>query len=495
LRGAAYERTIPHPMKKAVVLVVALAASLAGFSVTFGLCGAAVPSLLAGALVAALAGWAAHARLTLDESAAPRALRVLGAIAAVLALVQVGRLTVFMADASRTGFSAFPGSTWEVKHSCLTAYYVAGRAVGEGRNVYDDSLYNAPGDDPARPRMPRALGPFNVDPYEYPPPFLLLPRALDLFAPDFSRLRALTFGLHVALMLGAMLVVTRLLGPAAGTRALLLLPLVWAAPPMLSLLQKSNVQGVIVALSMVAMALFARHRSAAGGLLLAFAIASKLYPGLLVPYLLLRRQWRALAWTAGWGFGLVAASLLDTGLAPYGAFLEQLPTLLSGEAFAAFRNPGATATNVSVPGIALKLKLLGVPGMGFGAMKVVGWAWTLVALGALALYVRRRTREEEQPLVWLAILVLATLRSPFLPQGYGAVPPLWLLTLLAAAAPPAPRVLALTAAAWLTFAAYVPIDRPMAVTLRMALFTVPQLVMIALPLLLLRREPATAQPA
>ncbi len=484
-------------MKKAVVLVVALAASLAGFSVTFGLGAATVPSLLAGAVAAGLAGWAAHRRLSLDESAPPRALRVLAAIAAVLALVQVGRLTVFMADVSRTDCSLFPASAWERKHSCLTAYYVAGAAAGEGRNVFDPALYNAPDDDPARQRRPLTLGPFNVDVYEYPPPFLLLARALHYAAPDFFRLRALWHGLTLALFLAATIAAARLLGPAAGTRALLLAPLLWLAPPTLSALQKGNVQVAIAALCVLALALFRRRLFALGGLLLACATLAKLFPGMLVVYLLARRQWRAVAWTAGMGAAVLAASLLDTGLAPYRAFLDHLPGLLGGEAFPAFRNPNAMAINLSVPGIVFKLKLLGVPGMGFPAAKVVGWVWT-AAIVALTVVLARRTRDDREILSWLAVLVLATLRSPFLPQAYGAMPPLWLLTLLAGTLVPTGRTLLLTLAAVVVLAHYEPMDWGLTLGLRLALVGVTQAAVLALPLLLLRRPAeaaGTAQPA
>jgi hypothetical protein len=481
-------------MKKAVVVVVALAALLAGFSITFGLCGAVVPGLLAGALFAGLAGRAAHVGLALDESAVPRALRVLAAVAALLALVQLGRLTVFMTDASRTGFSQFPSSAWELKHSCLTAYHVAGAAVGEGRNVFDPALYNAPDDDPTRQRKPAMLGPFTIDVYEYPPPFLLLARALHVAAPDFFRLRALWHGVTIALLLAATIAAAGLLDAGARTRALLLAPLFWVAPPTMSALQKGNVQIAIAAFCVLALALFHRRLFAAGGLLLAFATLAKLFPGMLVVYLLARRRWHAVAWTAAMGAAILAVSLLDTGLEPYRAFLHHLPGLLGGEAFPAFRNPTAMAINLSIPGIAFKLKLLGVPGMGFPASKVLGWIWTVVILG-VTVVLGRRTRDDREILSWLAVLVLATLRSPFLPQAYGAMPPLWLLTLFAATLVPTARTLLLTLAAVLVFAHYEPQDTPISLGLRLALVGVTQVAMIALPLLLLRRPAETAQPA
>ena len=44
----------------------------------------------------------------------------------------------------------------------------------------------------------------------------------------------------------------------------------------------------------------------------------------------------------------------------------------------------------------------------------------------MALYARDRDKD---PLLWIAILLLATLRSPFLPF-YAVFPPLWLATLI-----------------------------------------------------------------
>jgi hypothetical protein len=69
-----------------------------------------------------------------------------------------------------------------------------------------------------------------------------------------------------------------------------------------------------------------------------------------------QRKWRDLAWTVGLRVALIAISLVDTGWAPYKAFLDHLPRLLGGEALPAFRRPWAVAQNFSVPGMALKLR-------------------------------------------------------------------------------------------------------------------------------------------
>jgi alpha-1,2-mannosyltransferase len=427
-----------------------------------------------------------------DEAATSRGLKIVSGLATIAALVLLGRLTVFMVDPSRVACSFVPSSDWEVRHSCLSAYFVATNAATEAPNVYADSLYTMPDDDPRTLRKPRMIGPFRIDVYEYPPTFLILPRALRVLVPDFTRFRMLWFGLNGGVVLFAMLPVARALGPAAGTRALLLSPLVWAALPTLSTLQKGNVQAMVIALSMLAMVLFERRRFAAGGTLLAYATASKLYPGLLAIFLLMRRQWRALAWTAALGVALVLLSVADIGLAPYRFFITHLPGLLGGEAFPAFRNPAAMAINFSIPGLVFKLKLFGVPGMNFAASKIVGWIYTIVAVWAVVVVSRRALRDGEKPAVWMAILILATLRSPFLPQAYAVFPPLWLLTLLAAARAPTAKTIGLALLAWLALNVFWPMDWKMDPRLLAVATLLPQTVTIALAVLALRRAPEPA---
>jgi hypothetical protein len=421
-----------------------------------------------------------------------RALKVVSALALVIAVLQLGRLTVFMFDAGKPEYSAIPSSAWERRHSCLTAYFVAAEAAGQGRDIYDDALYSAADDDPTQVRKPKMMGPFTVDVYEYPPTFLLLPRAFRLLTTDFFRTRPLWFVMEVAVVLVGMVVVARAMGPPAATRALLLAPLVWAGLSMGSTLQKENVQPVVVAAAMLGMVLIERRRYAAGGALLAGAIVSKLYPGALLVYLLARKDWRGAAWTVGMGALFAALALLDLGWAPYAGFLDQLPRLMSGEAFPAFRNPRATAINFSVPGLIFKAKLFGVPGMGFPVARIVGWMFSAVVVWTIWRVAKRPLAEAEKPLVWLAIVVLATLRSPFLPQAYAALPPLWLLTLVAATYAPTARTLLLTLLGWLCFNVVWPLDWAIDPRALALLTGVPQALTVAVIVLALRRKVAPA---
>ena len=115
----------------------------------------------------------------LDEQAAGRGLLVLSGVATVLAIFQLVRLTVFTVAPTRDDFAAVPWSSFSRHHYCGTAYFVAGGVAREVTNVYDNALYDHPDSVATAQRKPRTIDGFNVDVYEYPPPFLLLPRIVD----------------------------------------------------------------------------------------------------------------------------------------------------------------------------------------------------------------------------------------------------------------------------------------------------------------------------
>ena len=87
----------------------------------------------------------------------------------------------------------------------------------------------------------------------------------------------------------------------------------------------------------------------------------------------------------------------------------------------------------------------------------------------------------------MAILILAALRSPFLPQAYAPFPSLWLLTLLAATYVPTAKTLSLTLAGWLALNIFWPLDWAMDPRVRAVLSSLPQAMTIALAVLILRR--------
>jgi hypothetical protein len=480
---------IQTPGRTVIACLFGCSAAPFVFAATAGLTGTAGASWLAAVLVAA--GLAAvlrkHPVVALDWTGCSRAFLALGVAAAILAIALISRLTVFMVDPAKTSWSSAPSSDFELRHLCLTAYFVAADVVRSHPNVYDESLYELPGGDPTRPRRPKMLGIFSVDQYEYPPPFLLVPRALSWAAPGLLSLRALWFGLSGLVLLGALVVAARALDPPGATRALVLAPFVLGAPATLSTLQKGNVQLLVIALAVLAMALFANRRRAAGGAVLAFISVAKLYPGLLVVYLLARREWRAALWTSGFAAFFVALTLADVGWAPFAAFRGHLPGLLSGEAFPAFRNPAAYSFNVSIPGLLFKAKLFGITDAGFGAMRAAGTLYTLVALAVTVLIGLRARDGASAPIVCLTVLVFATLRSPFLPWTYGTFPALWLATLLAATAAPRQSILWTWIAAVFGLGVVIPIDAGLSPQAMAILTTVPQALMIGVAILGVRQ--------
>lgn len=477
-------------LRALIALSLACAFGIFAFAAAMGFKGSKLVAVIVALGIAAFVAWFFWRRpiVPLDEGATSRALNVISGLATIAALFQLARLCVFIVNPAAVGFAIGPsrGLGLTINHSCLSAYYVAARSVSTVPNVYAWELYAFPDEGPTAPRKPRPIGSFNVDAYEYPPPFLLLPRTLAILTPEFLRFRMAWFALNGAIMVIGLLVVARMLGPVAGTRALLFSPLVLASDIPIATLQVGNLQAIVSSLAMIAMVLFAQRRYAAGGALLAFATVSKLFPGLLLVYLLIQRKWRALAWTVGLCIALIAISLVDTGWAPYKAFLDHLPRLLGGEAFPAFRRPWAVAQNFSVPGMALKLRLFGVTGASFGAMKIVGWIYSLILLAVTVFVARRTLTREQEPLAWLTILILASLRSPFLPL-YAVIPALWLLTLLAATVTPTFKTLFGVLLAWVILH----IMAPTSVDPRLvaAIILLPQTVIVILIVLALRGRP------
>ncbi len=481
-------------MRALLALSLACAFGIFAFAATMGLAGSAVIAAIVSVGVVALVAWFwwRHPIVPLYEGASSRGLNVISGLATIVALILLARLCVFIVNPAAVGYAIGPsrGLGLTINHSCLSAYYVAARSVTTVPNVYAYELYSFPAESPTALRKPRPIGSFNIDAYEYPPPFLLLPRTLAILAPDFLRFRMIWFALNGAVLVIGLIVVARMLGPVAGTRALLLAPLVLASDLTVGTLQIGNLQAIVFSIAMIAMVLLAQRRYAAGGALLAFVTVSKLFPGLLLIYLLVRRQWRALAWTSGMMAALVAISLLDTGWTPYHVFLDHLPRLLGGEAFPAFRNPGAIAKNYSVPGMAFKIQLFGITGASFGAMKIVGWIYTLVVLALTIIVARRTLNREDEPLAWLTILILASLRSPFLP-AYAVIPVLWLLTLLAANVAPTVRILSSALLAWVLLNIALPQQGPDPRLVSMVML-LPQAVIVILIVLALRSRPGSS---
>jgi hypothetical protein len=428
---------------------LSILASIVAFTATAGLTG----SMITASLVAAGVAGIVLRQLLRSPSAnatlagVPSGIRRFFAIGALLLIVQLLLAAAFIIDPNLARWEGRPWTPQRSNHSCVSAYWVACDHIRSASDIYAEEIYSLPQVNAAAPRVGRPIGPLIVDQYEYPPPFLVLPRLIAAATGDFWGFRRVWFALNLGVVVACVILVAGRFDRALGTHALWLTPFVLLAPPILVAFLMGNVQLAIIAVSMVAMVMFERERHAAGGVLLGYALVSKLYPGLLVLYLLLRRDWRAVGWTAAFAIAFVVVSIADFGVGPYVAFATHMPRLLSGEAFPAFRNPAAIAINESIPGLVFKLQLLGVPYMGFAASKALGWIYTVVAVALTARLALRPIGAGREPLAWIAILILATMRSPFLPT-YAPFPSTWLATLLAALTWGQSRVFTIAVIAW-----------------------------------------------
>ncbi len=421
---------IPKIERISVALVASGAAALALF---VGLRGLGAGPWLAAALALALAGASGFAlarRLPADLDGSLHSHRwwcVAWLLVALVALGQTARMSAFMLDPEQKQHSLFPDDPWYVAHCCLTAYSEAARLATEGTaNIFAPELY-----------LDRKMGSFNVDAYHYPPSFLVLPLALRTLAgSDFVHQRMVWFGISALALLVAMAAAAAALEPRARRRAIAAAPAVWISIPVQLGFQMSNVQLLIISISVLSWVAFRRWRPL-GAALLALAIVSKIFPGILGLDLLLRRRWRDALSTAAFGLIFCGAIYAVVGPGPFRAFVDyELPRLSSGEAFARpFSRAFAVAHNMSPFGAALKLEKLGLPGMGMATAKVFSLLYG-VALVGLAIWAARRGRlgtvwpagpvATRELSVWLALLSLGTLASPFAPANYVLASVVWL---------------------------------------------------------------------
>ncbi len=325
----------------------------------------------------------------------------------------------------------------------MSSYAEAARLLAEGgHDIYDLRLY-----------QPRQLGPLNVDPYHYPPPFLLVPQAIHGVTADFWHFRALWFTLQALVLAGAIVLTCVWLGGFAGTVALTGGMLLLTLPGVLFGIQQGNFQVTAAPIAIVAIILISGRRVSSGALLLAYAAAAKIFPGILVVYLAGARRWRALAWIGVCGALLLALTLLTQGTRPTIDFVTHaLPQMSSGAAFPHTEWPRTATMNWTAYGVTVRLRNLGVAALdqrtGLRIASVYGLL--VIGLAALAGWKGRISNDVVAGRiallqVALALVALASFRSPFAGAPYGSMSTLWLMAFVAAGAPNMRR-----AAIWLT---------------------------------------------
>jgi alpha-1,2-mannosyltransferase len=430
------------------------------------------PSPVTAIVAAALAGAVAARGLPWATASAPvprgRGAAVLWGLLAALAVVQVGRMSVFMADATERWGALAPSVDFVARHSCLTSYVHGAELARRGdANIYDDR-YGFEGDEP--PELPSAMdiGPLTMDTYEYPPQFLPLPRLMLAISRDFAAIRALWFTLTVAVFALVTFVLARWLGGEAERRMRLLVLAVGLSLPVLTAVYFGNFQITAMGLSALAMYAIFTGRTRRGAALLAFMIGAKIFPGILGVYLLAARRFAAAAWTAAFGAVYALLALALFGTRPFVDFFDyHLPRLASGETFSFLSEPVAAMSNVGVFGVPFRLRIAGWGGSEADAWALaqhLSWGFTLlvVAVAVLAGWRRRapETTRERLAMItgWFGLLALGALRSPFAPLE-AMIPVIWALAFRAAAAERR-REAVVAGALWVVLMINVPVPTP-----------------------------------
>jgi len=368
---------------------------------------AALPRL-AGLLPESLDGW-------LDPG--NRMLAALWAAGGALALFVLTRMAVFLGDPSRVGCSLDPSEPFLVRHSCLTAYmHGAILSRDPTANVYDMAYVSeAAGTSLALPPTAAHFAPFTLDAYGYPPPFLLLPRALLALTSDFFSQRMLFGAASLALILVACAAAARTLGGVAERRVWLLTPIFMAHPAVIATLQVGNFHLAAVALCLLCWIALERRKDGLTGALLAAATLAKIFPGLLGVVLLVQRRWRAVGFTVLAAAALCALSVAVLGTRVWSDFLfYHLPRVQSGEALRFLAaTPREITFNLAPFGIPFKLGAMGLSGWGWEQARLFGNVYTALLLVLAVLAARNEGSPRHRLTVWLALVVLASLRSPY----------------------------------------------------------------------------------
>jgi hypothetical protein len=371
------------------------------------------------ALVAALPRLAAQLPESLDDWLAPsnRKLLALWAAAGLFALFSLGRMAVFLGDPGQTACSLDPAQPFLVRHSCLTAYmHGAILSTDPAANVYDLAFVEE-SMDPPPPLPPTAAGfaPFTLDAFGYPPPFLLLSRAMLLLTTTFASQRILFSAASLLLLLFACAAAAKTLGGVAERRIFLLTPLFMASPLVLITLQVGNFHLAAVALCLLCWVTLETRRDGLTGALLAVATLAKIFPGLLGVLLLVQKRWRAVGFTCLAAAAIIALSVAVLGTKVWHDFLfYHLPNVQSGEALRFMAgSPREIAFNIAPFGIPFKLAALGLGAFGWREARLFGNVFTLLLLVLAVVAGRAKGSPTHRLMVWLSILMLASLRSPY----------------------------------------------------------------------------------
>jgi hypothetical protein len=195
----------------------------------------------------------------------------------------------------------------------VTAYVYAADLNRQGvGNIYDPSHY--PGSDPEAVTRQTVDGLSPGDPYQYPPQFLILPRLALTVTNSFDIIRIVWFVTQVIAFVLLAVWLALSVGGGRGKTAIWLIPVALVSYQFFVNFQYGQFHLFSIMLGIAGILLFEKKRCALGGFALAFAILSKIAPGIILIWFAAQGKWKEIGWTvlAGCAYTVFALLLIGT---------------------------------------------------------------------------------------------------------------------------------------------------------------------------------------
>jgi hypothetical protein len=221
--------------------------------------------------------------------------------------------------------------------------------------------------------------------YLYPPAFAALLAPFTVI-PNGLAVRVWLL-LMLAMIVGSLVLVYRVLGPPGPAEALCLVLILTTFFPVAATLLTGAMNPVLLLLVTVAWAAWLRRRDTVAGAALGASIVIKLIPAALIPYLLVRRHFRLLLVAAAVALAGVALGLVVTSPAhSLHYFRDMLPHLSAGSGYRENESLAGLASRVCNPATAE------MGGNGGWCGRMVAWPAVAVVLGLVMVATRVRRR-------------------------------------------------------------------------------------------------------
>ncbi|MCB1193730.1 MAG: DUF2029 domain-containing protein, partial [Leptospiraceae bacterium] len=298
---------------------------------------------------------------------------------------------------------------------CLTAY-IHGTILSQdpSMNVYDLKFVDAKPDD-SLPETAKQFKPFKLDAYGYPPPFLLFFILILLFTGNYFSIRAFVGGLSLIFAIFSIFMIAKTLGGIHEKRIYIFTPFLVSTPPMLITIQVGNFHLIAISLCLLIWVYSEKNKFSLSGTLLAIATISKIFPGLLGVLFIIQKQYRIILATIVAAIAICGISYIVFGSKIWHDFIfYHLPHVQTGRALSFMVDGDQNIEfNLSPFGIPFKLAALGIFNFSWNEAKIFGNIFSIFLLGIGIIAGRKKGSPQFRLSTWIALVMFASLRSPF----------------------------------------------------------------------------------